>query len=267
MTDPVSARPVAEIKACCARLYSSDAVRLLIGDSLHPGGTALTTRLADVMGITRGWTVVDLACGRGTSAVHLASTVGCRVIGIDYSADNIATAQELAQANGVDALCTFVEGDAEFVPLEDASTDAVLCECALCTFPDKARALGEVGRVLRPGGRFGMTDVTSTGHLPGLDGLLAWIACIADARSVDGYQQMLRHAGFRIDAVEDQGPALLRLIDTVRARTVIGAAVLSPATAQAAGWDLRQVQTLAAAAVSAVRAGGLGYALITATRP
>jgi len=267
VSDAASLLLAAEIKACCAQVYASDAVRLLVGESLHPGGTALTAHLAELMGITSDSTVLDVACGRGVSAVHLAQTVGCRVIGVDYSTANVAAARQAAEVSGVGARCTFVEGDAESLALEDHSVDAVVCECALCTFPNKPRAVAEFARVARPGGRVGITDVTSTGHLPGLEDLLAWIACIADARSVDEYQGLLHGAAFHTDVIEDHSGALIRLIDTVRARLVIGTAVLSPAAVEAAGWDLRQAGAMAEAAVIAVRSGDLGYTLITAHLP
>lgn len=267
MSDAASILPAAEIKACCAELYASDAVRLLVGESLHPGGTALTTHLAELMGITSDSTVLDVACGKGVSAVHLAQTVGCRVVGVDYSAANVAAARQAAEAYGVDVRCTFVEGDAESLALGDHSVDAVICECALCTFPNKPTAVAEFARVLRPGGHVGITDVTSTGNLPGLEGLLAWIACIADARSVDEYQELLHGAAFHTDVIEDHRNAVIRLIDTVRVRLVIGNAVLSPAAVEAAGWDPRQAGAMAEAAVNAVRSGDLGYALITAHLP
>ncbi len=88
---------------------------------------------------------------------------------------------------------------------EDASFDAVICECAFCTFPDKERAAAEFARVLRPGGRVGLSDLTRTGPLPDeLEGLLAWVACIADARPVEEYAHFLTAAG--ISGIRRRGP-------------------------------------------------------------
>jgi arsenite methyltransferase len=156
---------------------------------------------------------------------------------------------------------------AESLPLADRSVDAVICECALCTFPNKPRAVAEFARVLRPGGRVGITDVTSTGHLPGLEGLVAWIACIVDARSVAEYRELLRDAAFHTDITEDHRDALVRLIDMVRACVVIGKALLSSTHTEAAGWDPRQTAAMAEAAINVVRSGDLGDALITAHVP
>lgn len=266
MTEPASAALAPDVKACCAQLYASDAVRALIGDSLHPGGTGLSSHLAETLGASAELTVLDVACGRGTSAVHLARTIGCRVVGVDYSAANVAAADQAAETGNVGPLCTFIEGDAESLPIGDGSVDIVICECALCTFPDKPKAAREFARVLRRGGRVGITDVTSTGHLPGLDGLLAWIACIADAKPVDEYATLLREANFHVTAMEDHRDALIRLIDTVRARLVIGKAVLTRVSLDDMGWDQNQAHALAVSVTEAVRHGDLGYALLTAHR-
>ena len=74
------------VKTCCANVYASDWAKLLLGDSFHPGGLALTTRLGQMLGLDASSTVLDVATGRGASAIYLAQTLGCRVIGVDYSA-------------------------------------------------------------------------------------------------------------------------------------------------------------------------------------
>src|SRR4030081_2247130 len=100
------------IKACCADLYASDWVRLLVGDSLHPGGLALTERLAVLLGLDASSRVLDLAAGRGASALHLAHAFGCRVVGLDYSSMNVSQAKETAERAGLSEQVEFRQGDA-----------------------------------------------------------------------------------------------------------------------------------------------------------
>ncbi|MFG2549425.1 class I SAM-dependent methyltransferase [Streptomyces sp. NPDC048581] len=185
-----------EVKACCADAYAKDVVALLLGDSYHPGGTALTRRLADHLQLTAASRVLDVASGRGTTALLFADAYGVRVDGVDYSAANTALAQGAAQAAGLAERAAFTTGDAEHLPYEDGMFDAVVCECALCTFPDKAKAAAEFARVLKPGGRVGITDVTADpGRLPPeLLGLGARIACVADARPLYAYAEILTRA-------------------------------------------------------------------------
>ena len=129
-----------DIKSCCAQLYEQDFVRLLLGDSFHPGGLGLTTQLGQALVFKPGLRVLDGASGTGTSALHLAETFECEVVGVDYGGDNVRVANEAATARGLSGRVRFQQGDSERLPFEDASFDAIICECAFCTFPDKARA-------------------------------------------------------------------------------------------------------------------------------
>ena len=88
----------ASVKSCCADLYASDWARLLLGDCLHPGGTALTARLGQLMELEPGSMVLDVASGRGSSAIHLVRELDCVVVGADYGVANVAAARRQAIA-------------------------------------------------------------------------------------------------------------------------------------------------------------------------
>ncbi|MEU8849702.1 methyltransferase domain-containing protein [Streptomyces sp. NPDC048564] len=256
-----------ELKACCAAAYSSDIVALLLGESYHPGGTALTRRLADGLGLTPGARVLDVASGRGTTALLLADAYGTEVDGVDYASANTALAQGAAQAAGLADRVRFTTGDAEHLPYPKGVFDAVVCECALCTFPDKSRAAAEFARVLRPGGRLGITDVTiDPTRLPDeLTGLGARIACIADARPLQDYTEILAGAGLRTLRTERHNQAMLQMIDQIEARLNL-LRMTAPARLTAAGVDLDAAPAVMEAARAAVTDGALGYALLIAER-
>jgi len=267
-TAPLDAAAAVSTKACCAEVYASDWVRLLLGDSLHPGGLALTERLGELLGLGPESRVLDLAAGRGASALHLARAFGCHVVGVDYSAQNVALAQEVAASEGLSRLVQFVEGDAErLTAFGSDEFDAVMCECANCTFPDKPAAMREIARVLRPGGRFGLSDLTRSGPLPTeLEGLLAWVACIADALPVDGYVGDCQAAGLRVDHVEPHDQALAELARQIRGR-LIGADLLAKLDLlELPGVEFNDARGLARHAAEAIQAGTLGYSLIVATK-
>lgn len=257
-----------ELKACCAAAYSSDVVALLLGDSYHPGGTALTRHLADGLALTPGARVLDVASGRGTTALLLAGAYGAEVDGVDYSAANTALAQGAAQAAGLADRARFTTGDAEQLPYPDGVFKAVVCECALCTFPDKTQAAAEFARVLKPGGRLGITDVTiDAARLPSeLTGLGARIACIADARPLDEYSEILAAAGLRTLHTEHHDQALLRMIDQIEARLNL-LRMTAPTRLTDAGVDLDAAPAVLAAARTAVADGALGYALLIGEKP
>jgi hypothetical protein len=263
-----ASRTPQEIKACCAASYGSDLVALLLGDAYHPGGLALTRHLASLLDLTPGGRVLDVASGRGTTALLLASEFGVRVDGVDLSAGNVALAQGAADAAGLAARVSFTAGDAETLPYPDAGFDAVVCECAFCTFPDKPTAAAELARVLRPGGRVGITDVVADPlRLPvELTGLTAWVACVADARPLDEYAAILTAAGLRITHTGRHDTAITRMIDQIEAR--LGLVRLTARDrAEALGVDFDRAPAVLSAARAAANDGALGYALLIADQP
>lgn len=257
----------ARVKSCCATLYQTDWVRLLLGESFHPGGLALTQRLGALLHLDATSIVLDVACGRGTSAIHLAQTFGCRVIGIELGAENVAAARRAAQEVEISRLTEFHTGDGEAIPLDDASVDAVVCECAFCTFPDKVGAAAEFARVLRPDGRVGLSDLTRSGELPPeLESLLAWIACIADARPVEEYRALLESAGFTGRSIENHDEALTQMVRDIRQRLLAAELLARLGAMELPFVDFEQAKSMAKVAAEAVRTGRLGYSLVTASR-
>lgn len=256
------------IKTCCADVYASEWVRMLLGDSMHPGGLVLTERLGVLLGLEANSRVLDVAAGRGTSALHLARRFGCHVLGIDYSSENIGQANEAAQREGLADKTSFLQADAEQLgALRDSSFDAVICECAYCTFPNKRAAAAEIARVLAPEGRFGLSDLTRNDTLPSdLNGLVGWVACIADAQSVPNYVADLESAGLQVSHTEAHAEALAELIDQVRGRLL--AAQLATKIQQVqlpVGMDLQLAGRVARSAAEAVKVGSLGYTLLIAS--
>ncbi len=257
------------LKSCCANVYQSEWARLLLGDTFHPGGTALTAHLGSALGLEPDLRVLDVAAGQGTSAIHLAQRFGCSVLGIEYSSDAVERATLAAQAAGVAHLVSFEQGDAERLPVPTAGFDAVICECAFCTFPDKVQAASEFARALAPGGRLGVSDLTRTGEIPAaLQGLLAWIACIADAQPLENYMRFLTGAGFTIRQVEQHDDALHDLVRDIQAK-LLGTELLVKLNkiALPTELDLEQAKTMAKAAATAIQARQFGYAVITAVKP
>ena len=257
----------AGVKQCCALLYGSDAARFLLGDSFHPGGVELTLELAGMLHLTADSRVLDVASGKGTSAFAVAERFGCRVTGVDLSEANVAEANAEAGKRGLSTRVQFTVADAESLPFPSAAFDALLCECAFCTFPDKAKAASEFARILRPGGSVGMSDLTrAAGPLPELDGLLAWIACIGDAQPVAGYAEWLVDAGFTIAASVARDDCLVRMVEQVRGKLLLADIMMGLKKLQLPGFDMQQAKQFANAAGKAVHDGKLGYALFVAER-
>lgn len=262
--DPVQA---AEVKQCCARLYESEFVTQLLGDSFHPGGTALTARLGDMLGLTSESSVLDSACGRGTSALLIAQRFGCSVVGVDLSGANVAHATAEADRLRIAGRVRFEIGDAERLPVDDASVDAIICECAFCTFPDKRTAAHEFARVLKPGGRIGLSDVTRTPGPPGeLADVMAWVACLADARPAEAYAECLTEAGFVEATIERHDHALTEMIRAIGTRLFAAEVLAGLNKIDLAGIDLVAAKRLTREASTAVTQQRLGYVIVCATK-
>lgn len=265
MNQPIDTTEMTAVKSCCADLYQSDLARLLLGDSFHPGGLLLTERLGELLDLRPGQRVLDVATGQGTSAIFLAQRFGCEVVGVDYGAGSVEAASLRADLAGVSDLVRFERGDAEQLRFADQSFDAIICECAFCTFLNKAAAAQEFFRLLRPGGRAGLSDLTRSGPLPPeLEGLLAWTACIADARPIEEYSFCLESAGLTIQRIELRNAALREMVREIRTK-LLGAEVLVKLKKLTLppGLDLEQAKIMAEHAAEAVRQGKLGYALLT----
>jgi arsenite methyltransferase len=264
--EPGGLSPTA-IKQCCAAVYDSDAVKLLLGNSLHPGGTELTERLGRMLNLGPRSRVLDVAAGRGTSALTLATRFGCEVIGLDYSWRNIEAAKRDASERGLSKTVTFYCGDAERLPFADGSFDAIVCECALCTFPNKQSAAAEFVRVLRSGGRVGLSDLTRQGTLPSeLGSLVAWIACIADAHPLTEYAALLAAAGLKVMATEEHDGALVDFVNQFRTQLLVTEVMLGLNKLALPGFDVAIVKDFTRTALNAIRAGKIGYAILTAAR-
>jgi ubiquinone/menaquinone biosynthesis C-methylase UbiE len=255
------------LKQCCAKLYESDLARVLLGDSFHPGGLKLTERVGSLLHLRPESHVLDVASGKGTTAFFLAERFGCHVVGIDYSGQNIADANQLASAKGLSSLVRFERGDAEGLRFPDNSFDAVICECAYCTFPNKADAAREFARVLHSGGRVGLSDLTRGPALPKeLDSLLAWIACVADAQPVDTYADYLRSAAFELEKVEVHDEALTEMVQQIRMKLLSAEVLVGLKKLALPSVDFKSAKQMAQSTLSAIQQGQLGYAVLIAVK-
>jgi len=159
-------------------------------------GCGNPTAVAD---LNEGETVLDLGSGGGIDVLLSAKRVG--PTGFAYGLDMTAEMLALARRNAAEAGATnveFLEGRMERVPLPDASVDVIISNCVINLSPDKPAVFAEMHRVLRPGGRIGISDVVTEDRLTAAEREKrgSYVGCIAGALTVSEYETGLRETGF-----------------------------------------------------------------------
>jgi ubiquinone/menaquinone biosynthesis C-methylase UbiE len=159
-------------------------------------GCGVPTAVAD---LHDGDVVLDLGSGAGADVLISARRVGAtgRVIGLDMTDEMLNLARANARAAGVENV-TFIKGYIEAMPLEDASVDVVISNCVINLSADKAKVIAEAARVLRPGGRFAVSDVIADEDMDEATraDMAAWTGCIAGALTRNEFTSLLASSRF-----------------------------------------------------------------------
>ena len=152
-----------------------------------------------------GETVLDLGSGGGIDVLLSAKRVGPtgKAYGLDMTDDMLALARENQRQAGVENV-EFLKGEIENIPLPEASVDVVISNCVINLSADKDQVLREAFRVLKPGGRFAVSDVVARGEVPEAvrQSMMLWVGCIAGALEENEYIAKLAKAGFTGISVE-----------------------------------------------------------------
>jgi len=221
-----AARAVAQqgnVQACCdpglrccdpitANLYSLGEKSLIPENAVQASlGCGNPTALID---LRPGEVVLDLGSGGGIDVLLSARRVGPtgKAYGLDMTDEMLALARENQRQAGVTNV-EFLKGEMENIPLPDNSVDVVISNCVINLSADKDRVLGEAFRVLKPGGRFAVSDVVVRGTVPQeiRDSMMLWVGCMAGAMEENDYLAKIERAGFtdasmeptRVYSVED----------------------------------------------------------------
>jgi arsenite methyltransferase len=186
-----------------ANLYSAaDAACLPETAVLASLGCGNPTALAE---LREGETVLDLGSGGGIDVLLSARRVGPtgKAYGLDMTDEMLALARENQRKAGVDNV-EFLKGEIERIPLPDASVDVIISNCVINLSADKRRVLAEAFRVLKPGGRFAVSDVVLRGSMPAAvqRSMELWVGCVAGALEEEEYRRLLAEAGFEGVGVE-----------------------------------------------------------------
>lgn len=231
----MSTTETTDIKEVVKQKYGEAALRVKSGGSSCCGSTAatgcadpITSDLYDVAQIGQipeeallaslgcgnptalaqlkpGEVVLDLGSGGGIDVLLSARRVGAagKAYGLDMTDEMLALANENKRKSGIENV-EFLKGEIENIPLPDNSVDVIVSNCVINLSADKDKVLREAFRVLKPGGRFAVSDIVTRGEmLPEVrKSVLAWVGCIAGALEENEYRGKLANAGFEQVGIE-----------------------------------------------------------------
>jgi ubiquinone/menaquinone biosynthesis C-methylase UbiE len=158
--------------------------------------------------------VLDLGSGGGIDVLLSAKRVGSKgkAYGLDMTDEMLALANENKKKAGVEN-AEFLKGEIEHIPLAENSVDVIISNCVINLSTDKDKVLREAFRVLKPGGRFAVSDVVTRGEIaPAIrESVLLWIGCVAGALDENEYRSKLAAAGF--EQIESEATRIYRAAD------------------------------------------------------
>jgi SAM-dependent methyltransferase len=214
-------------------LYSEGETSGLPSDAVAASlGCGNPTALID---LRPGDTVLDLGSGGGIDVLLSAKRVGPegKVYGLDMTDEMLALARENQRKAGATNV-EFLKGTIEAIPLPDRSVDVIISNCVINLSVDKDAVLREAFRVLKPGGRFAVSDVVIRGDLPAeiRRSMELWVGCVAGALHEDEYMAKLKTAGFESVDLE---PWRVYQVDDARAFLAAAGIAVDPVAAQIEG--------------------------------
>src|SRR5277367_828863 len=186
-----------------SNLYYASQVQQIPEDALLASlGCGNPTALAE---LNPGETVLDLGSGGGIDVLLSAKRVGPtgKAFGLDMTDEMLALARENQRRAGIENV-EFLKGEIERIPLPDNSVDVIISNCVINLSADKDKVLREAFRVLKPGGRFAVSDVVTRGAIPEAvrRNMLLWVGCIAGALDENDYRMRLAASGFEAIGIE-----------------------------------------------------------------
>jgi len=165
---------------------------------IHPGGLKATRKLEDSLQINSNTKVLDIACGKGSTAFYLAGKYSCSVVGIDLSEELIQEAKDSCKKKGLNDKVKFQVGNAMDLPYEDNQFDVAISQGILVFVDDKIKTINEASRVIKKGGKAGWIELSwkkepDEAFLDKVFNVLR-AYCLKNARTYDGWKRVFERA-------------------------------------------------------------------------
>lgn len=167
------------------------------GMTKHMGGLKATEQLVELCHINHDKSVLVVGCGVGVTPCYLAKRYDCRVVGVDLSARMVEQSKARAKRKKIENRVEFRVADAQSLPFEDDTFDAVICESVNAFIDDKPKALSEYVRLIKPGGYVGLNEVTWLQTPP--QDLAVYLFRVMGAKfmTCNGWKELLESSGLR----------------------------------------------------------------------
>nr|WP_321513880.1 class I SAM-dependent methyltransferase [uncultured Pseudodesulfovibrio sp.] len=177
----------------CVPLWEKPTLRAVAGETLRPGGFAVTDRAAELIGVIPGWRVLDVGSGLGATVGRLRSRFGADALGVEHSRAQIDRSSEahVVQARG------------DLLPFRNEEFNAIFCECVLSLFVEPRQGLVEFCRVLQPQGYLVLADLHAEER-----GLPNGNSCVGRAVPLSVTREQVEACGFTVRLVEDHSRQL-----------------------------------------------------------
>ncbi len=231
-------------------------LRAVLGSALHPGGAQLTDKLLTLADPPKNGVLIDIGAGEGEALGRAKNRLpSLRVIGVDPAspASSGPTGLEL------------LPGTATRIPWPSGAADVVLSECSLCLAGSWGRALAEVRRVLRSGGRLVFSDFYAEGPVPQVPPVLGTLSCLGNVRSGTQMSTLLERAGFSSVRLQDESDALRELEARVQSRMDVRG-LLAKLSQDGSEGVWAELHEFLEGAIRARDAGALRYGIFCGTR-
>jgi arsenite methyltransferase len=214
VSDGTTAAPCCGSNACCGATTDAwDPITTDLYDEKQKVGVPIEAVLASLgcgnptalAALKKGETVLDLGSGGGLDVLLSAKRVGPtgKAYGLDMTDEMLALANENRRRAGAENV-EFLRGEIEQIPLPDSSVDVIISNCVINLSGDKRKVLKEAFRVLKPGGRFAVSDVVVRGDVPAAvrTNMELWIGCVAGALEEREFLNLLQEVGFKKASIE-----------------------------------------------------------------
>ena len=253
------------LDACFQDQNQINLVKSLLDSPTYTANLDIPRRLGRALKLNEFDTILDLASGDGIADVMLCQTYGCQIVGLTPNEDQLSRARQTAFKSKLFQKVTFKLGNLSDLTYLHDSYDTVICESSLSPSPDKYTLVNEIQKILKPGGRTGIVDITLEGNLPSnLSCMLPMVPSLNLAISADGYKNIFKEHGFKSIEIQHLTTILSETIRTLQIKIMMARLAASNDIIQIDTAAFEKAHALLVLINESVTEGNLSFIMLTA---